>query len=75
MKTILNKSARPIRVPLPRGKVIHLGPHKNGEIADNAAEHPPLVRLIEAGELEIVGDGVSQADPRKAKLPSSNASG
>lgn len=68
MKTILNKSARPIQVPLPRGKKIHLGPHRTGEIANNAIEHPPLIKLIEAGDLEIMGDGNSQADPRKAAV-------
>ena len=68
LKTIQNKTARPMRVPLPRGKTIHLGPHKTGEIADRASEHPPLVKLVEAGDLEIIGEGASQADPRKASL-------
>ena len=74
MKTILNKSARPIRVPLPGGKTIHLGPHKNGEIADRAAEHPPLAKLVEAGEIEIVGDGTSRANPRNVPAGSVSTS-
>ena len=57
MKTILNKTQRPIRVPMPRGKVLHLGPNKTGEIAPKAADHPPLQKLVEAGDIEIVGDG------------------
>ena len=65
MKTILNKTTRPIKVPLPRGKFLHLGPHKPGEIADRAVDHAPLARLVESGDLEIVGDG-SHTDPAKA---------
>ena len=65
MKTILNKTGLPVKVPLPRGKAIRLGPHKTGAIADKASDHPPLVELIEAGKIEIVSDGTSPADPRK----------
>jgi len=57
MKTIRNKTTRPLRVPLPRGHVLHLQPRKEGEIADGAEEHPPLVKLVEAGEIEILGEG------------------
>lgn len=57
MKTIRNKTARPIRVPLPRGKVLHLGPNLDGEIADNAVEHAALQKLVKAGTIEILGDG------------------
>ncbi len=57
MKTIVNKTARPIRVPLPGGKVLHLGPKKTGQIADNALEHARLRKLVEAGDLEVQGEG------------------
>ncbi|MFN7960987.1 MAG: hypothetical protein U0002_06920 [Thermoanaerobaculia bacterium] len=58
MKTLLNKSQKALRVPLPKGKSLHLPPGKSGQIADAAAEHPPLLRLVEAGELEVQGSGV-----------------
>ena len=45
MKTISNKTPKPISVPLPRGKKLHLGPGKTGQIASNASEHPPLKKL------------------------------
>lgn len=48
-----NKTKRPIRVPLPGGKRLHLGPGGTGQIAPKAADHPPLKKLIDAGELEI----------------------
>ena len=57
VKTISNKTHRPLSVPLPRGKTLHLGPGKTGQIASEAAEHPPLKKLVEAGEIEILGEG------------------
>jgi hypothetical protein len=73
VKTIRNTTMRPIKVPLPRGKVLHLGPRKTGEVAINAVEHPPLAKLVEAGDLEIVGDG-SHADPGQSTSGSIRAS-
>ena len=55
-----NKTNRPIRVPLPGGKRLHLGPGGTGQISPKAADHPPLKELIDAGELEIEGVGRSQ---------------
>ena len=49
---ITNKTKRPIKVPLPGGKKLFLGPGKTGQITTKAAEHPPLVELIEAGDIE-----------------------
>jgi hypothetical protein len=57
MKTIVNKSGMPLRVPLPGGKILHLGPGKSGQIADGAAEHAALRKLIDAGTIELQGDG------------------
>jgi len=57
MKEIRNTSAMPIRVPLPGGKTLHLGPKKVAQIADGAAEHPAIKKLVEAGSVEILGEG------------------
>ena len=48
---ITNKTNRPISVPLPGGKKLFLGPAKTGQVNAKAAEHPPLVKLVEAGDL------------------------
>lgn len=56
MKIIRNQTHRPLRVPLPHGKVLHLGPKRTAEIADYL-DHPPLKKMIDAGEIEVVGDG------------------
>ena len=61
VKTISNKTHRPLTVPLPRGKTLHLGPGKTGQIASGAADHPPLKKLLEAGEIEILGEGHQSA--------------
>ena len=56
MKTVSNKTQQPVRVPLPRGKTLRLGPGKVGEIAANAVDHPALQKLVAAGTIEILAD-------------------
>lgn len=53
MKTVRNTTRRPLTVNLPRGKKLHLSPLQEGQIATNAADHPPIVALVKAGDLEI----------------------
>lgn len=65
MKTITNKTHRPLRVPLPQGKVLHLGPSQTGEIADSAEDHPPLKAMIDGGEVEV-RQGGQHDDPSAA---------
>ena len=62
MKNIENKTHKPIKVPLPGGKFLHLGPGKTGQVADSAIDTAPaLKKLIEAGELEVHVDGAGPA--------------
>ena len=62
MKTVKNKTQRPLRVPLPRGKTVHLGPGKSGQISTEAAEHPGLKKLIEAGEIEVLDESAGASE-------------
>jgi hypothetical protein len=57
MKTVTNKTQRPVRVPLPRGKTLFLGPGKTGQISSKDAEHAELKRLADSGTLEILDEG------------------
>ena len=57
MKTVLNKTHRPLKIKLSQGKVLHLGPNKEGQIAPKDSERESIQKMIEAGELEIIGDG------------------
>jgi hypothetical protein len=62
MKTVRNKTHKPLAVPLPRGKKLHLSPLKTGQIASDDADHPAVKKLLEAGEIEIVGEESGPAD-------------
>lgn len=62
MKTVCNKTQRPLSVPLPRGKTLHLGPGKTGQISSGAVEHPGFKRLLDSGEIEITGEGSGSTD-------------
>ncbi len=57
MKSIRNTTITPIRVPLPQGKVLHLGPRQTGQVADQATDHAALAKLIAAGKIEVVEEG------------------
>ena len=57
---IINKTKRPLKIPLPGGKKLFLVPGKPGQISPKAADHPPLVKMVEAGEVELVDSGKSQ---------------
>lgn len=56
MKTIRNNSTLPLAVPLPHGKTLHLGPGKTGQISFQAADHPPLRKMIAKGDLELLDE-------------------
>lgn len=70
MKDIRNLTTRPLRVPLPQGKTLHLGPKHIGKVAAHAVDHPPFKALVEAGEIEIIGEGEPEsAHPFKEEEP------
>lgn len=62
MKSVTNKTQRPLSVPLPRGKILHLGPGKTGQITSEAAEHGGLKKLVDEGAIEIADDGSRPAE-------------
>jgi hypothetical protein len=57
MREIRNKTNRPIRIPLPGGKTLFLGPGKDAQISDKAALNKSLLSLAEEGSIEIMGEG------------------
>ncbi len=76
MKTVVNKTHKPLRLHLPGGKVLHLGPLKSGQIADEAADQPAIRKLVEAGEIEIAGEpGSSQPASEDQSVPRGSAHG
>jgi hypothetical protein len=65
---IKNTSKRPLKVPLPGGKRLFLKPGGKGQILPKAVDHPPVKKLIDDGELEVLDLG-------KAKNKGASGSG
>jgi hypothetical protein len=57
MKRIRNTTREPVRVPLGGDSVLHLGPAKEGSVAEEALERPAFRKLVEAGVIEVLGQG------------------
>ncbi len=71
---IINKTRKPLSLPLPGGKKLFLGPGKTGQVTARALEFGPLAKLLEAGEIAVAdggpGDKSREAGPGRS-LPSS----
>lgn len=50
---ITNKTKRPLRLPLPGDKTLFLAPGGTGQVSPKARHHPPLVALVDAGDVEF----------------------
>ncbi len=74
---ITNKSKKPLSVPLPGGKKLFLQPGKTGQVTAKALKHPPLVELIESGDLESAdrGSGAKARAEEKSSGPAAGPSG
>ena len=68
MKTIVNKTRRPMRIKLSQGRVLHLGPAKEGRIGVHDAARETVKRLVEAGDVELFDDA-SSGGARGARGP------
>ncbi len=73
MKIVRNVTLEPVRVPLAGDKILHLGPAREGQVAEEALGRPAFRKLVDLGVIEIVGDGVHEepefveaAHPRQA---------
>ena len=62
-KSILNKTAGALKVPLPHGKALRLGPHQTGQVSHHDLDHPPLKKLIDAGTIELTDVEDNEAVP------------
>jgi len=56
MAAISNKTQRPVSVPLPDGKTLHLSPGKTGQVSAKAVETPQFRKLVDAGQIEVVDE-------------------
>jgi hypothetical protein len=62
MKTVTNKTQKPLNLTLPRGKTLHLGPGKTGQISSKDGDHAGLQKLAAAGTIEILDEGARPGD-------------
>jgi len=58
---VTNKTNRPLRVPLPGGKTLHLGPGKSGQISSKDAQHGALQKLVADATIELVDEETHDA--------------
>jgi len=66
MKTIVNKTGQPLKVRLSQGRILRLGPRKEGQIATHDVERESVRTMVEAGEV-VVFDDVSPAGSSSSK--------
>ena len=57
MITILNQTSRFLRIHLSRGKVLRLGPRKEGQISTQDAAGDTVKQLVADGAVKIMGQG------------------
>jgi hypothetical protein len=69
---VLNKTRRPLTVSLPGGKKLRLGPGKVGQIAPKDAAHPPVKKLIDEGDIEVLDAGLTKGTGGFRKTSSSS---
>ena len=68
MITLLNQTSGFLRITLSRGKVLRLGPRKEGQISSNDAELDSIKRLLTDGAIKVMGVG-PQASSSAAANP------
>jgi hypothetical protein len=68
MKTIVNKTKKPLKIRLPGDKTLFLGATRRAQMRDDALEHPPVKKLLEAGSIEVL-DASAQHAPGKGPAP------
>lgn len=67
MKTVRNLTQKPLKVPLPGGKSLRLGPRQDGTIDDKATHHGAVKRMVEAGTIEVLGGTSAGHGPNAGK--------
>ena len=75
MKEIRNKTSKPVRVPLQRGKTLFLGPSQTAQVADKAVELAGFQKLIADEQIELVGDGERVAASKGSGVAKSRTQG
>ncbi len=64
---ITNLTSKPLSLPLPGGKKVFLSPGQATSVSAKAAKHPPIVKLLEAGEIKKSESGPKLKDRSTGK--------
>ncbi len=56
IRTVINRTRKPVKIPLPGGKTLFLGPSRRGQVQDEAIERPAFKKLIETGDIEVLDE-------------------
>jgi len=64
---VVNKTRKPLTLPLPAGKKLFLAPGKTGQVSPAALEHPLIKKLLEAGDIETTSAGPKSKDGGSGK--------
>ena len=67
MKTIRNKTFKPLKLTFSGGKILHLGPGKTGQVPDTALEQKSIQALIRAATIEVMDGGPAHAEDSGGK--------
>lgn len=69
MNTIKNLARRPLQVPLPHGKKLHLAFGKTAQVSDDALDHPPFKKLVDEGLVEVLGHSTTHPEASSGSGP------
>lgn len=61
MKTIWNRTSKPLIISLHGGHILHLNPNRTGQVADRDSLRPSFVRMVVNGEIAILENIESEA--------------
>ena len=73
MKTILNKTHKPMKIPIGGGRFLHLAPNKTGQISGQTSGSAAIRTLVKSGEIEVLGEE-SNTQGRAAQTGSAHGS-
>jgi hypothetical protein len=74
VKTIRNKTFKPLRITFSGGKVLHLGPGKTGQVPDAAIDQKSIqalvrqetIEVLEGGDAHVAGSDTTSGGPHEA---------
>ena len=71
---VTNETSEALRIPLGKGKVLHLGPRQSGHVLRPATERPAFLRMVERKQVSVRSEsdtpGAETGGPIQGSQPS-----